>query len=138
MKEDNVFIDTNIFIYSIDDLGEEKKGIASELITEQFLSGKLIVSFQVVQEFLNTCIRKKVPDSETEKYLKSVIFPLWEIYPTRDLYLQAIRTKEHYRYSFYDSLIIAAALEGNCKTLYSEDLQHNQKIESLTIINPFK
>jgi predicted nucleic acid-binding protein len=45
--------------------------------------------------------------------------------------------KERYRFSFYDSLIIAAALEAGCNTLYSEDLQHNQKVEWLTIINPF-
>ena len=63
---------------------------------------------------------------------------MWEIYPTRDLYLKAIEIQERYQYSFYDSMIIAAALEGNCKTLYSEDLQHDQKIESLTIIDPFK
>ena len=138
MRGDSVFIDTNIFIYSIDEYAGDKKKIASGLIKEHSLSGELMISFQVTQEFMNTCLRKKVPTSEIRKYLSAVIFPLWEIYPTRDLYLKAIEIQERYQYSFYDSMIIAAALEGNCKTLYSEDLQHDQKIESLTIIDPFK
>jgi len=42
-----------------------------------------------------------------------------------------------WQFSFYDSLIIAAALQAKCNVLYSEDLQHNQKVHSLTILNPF-
>ena len=65
------------------------------------------------------------------------LIPLWKINPTRELYLRSLNIKSRYLYSFYDSLIIAAALEADCKTLYSEDMQHGQRIEQLIIKNPF-
>ena len=73
-----------------------------------------------------------------QKILTETIFYL----PVRTISSKTIRSgldvHEKYQYSFYDSLIIASALENECSILYSEDLQHNQKIEkSLTIINPF-
>lgn len=49
-----------------------------------------------------------------------------------------MRIQSRYLYSFYDSLIIAAALEAGCGNLYSEDLQDRQRIEQLTIVNPFR
>jgi predicted nucleic acid-binding protein len=53
--------------------------------------------------------------------------------------LSQLTVMERYRFSFYDSLIIATALEASCTTLYSEDMQHGQLIENkLLIINPFK
>ncbi len=58
---------------------------------------------------------------------------------TADTVLQACQIAERYRFSFYDSLIIAAALESNCTIVYSEDLQDGQHIEGRLIIkNPFK
>jgi predicted nucleic acid-binding protein len=57
--------------------------------------------------------------------------------PSTALYIRAVEVRTRYRYSFYDSLIIAAALEAGCTRLYSEDLQHGQRIERLTIVNPF-
>jgi predicted nucleic acid-binding protein len=44
---------------------------------------------------------------------------------------------EHYKFSIYDSMLIAAALQAKCTTFYSEDMQHEQRIEGLTIRNPF-
>ena len=46
--------------------------------------------------------------------------------------------QSRYGFGFYDSLIVAAALDAGCKTLYSEDLQHGQRVEGVTIINPFR
>ncbi|MDZ7806320.1 MAG: hypothetical protein U5K71_04305 [Gracilimonas sp.] len=63
---------------------------------------------------------------------------LWQVYSSKDLIYSAIGIKEQFKFSFYDSLIIAAALEAGCKTLYSEDLQHNQTIYSIQIIDPFR
>ena len=137
MKGDNYFIDTNIFICTIDEFGGEKSKIATTLIKEKSLSNTLTVSFQVVQEFVNACLRKSIPGKAIEKYLKAVIFPSWDIYPSRVLYLKALEIHQQFHFTYYDSMIIAAALEGNCHTVYTEDLQHKQKIETLTIIDPF-
>jgi predicted nucleic acid-binding protein len=98
------------------------------------------ISFQVVQETLNVLTQKfirPVPLDVANEILRHSLQPLWQVQPSAGLYTHALEVKERYRFSFYDSLIIAAALEAGCNTLYSEDLQHNQKVEWLTIINPF-
>jgi predicted nucleic acid-binding protein len=63
--------------------------------------------------------------------------PLCEIHSSIQLYHQALDISERWRYSFYDALIISAALQSSCKILYSEDLQHDQNIHDIRIINPF-
>ena len=57
--------------------------------------------------------------------------------PSHALYRRALEIQARYRYGFYDSLIIAAALEAGCQRLLSEDMQHGQQIEHLRIVNPF-
>ena len=58
--------------------------------------------------------------------------------PTRALYQRALDLQTRYQFRFYDALIVAAALAAGCTRLYSEDLQHGQRIEGLTIVNPFR
>ncbi len=71
------------------------------------------------------------------QYLNSVLSPLCEIYSNIDLYLRSLDFLDRWQFSFYDSLIISAALQSKCKILYTEDLQHQEKIQDLTICNPF-
>jgi predicted nucleic acid-binding protein len=137
--KDKYFIDTNIFIYAFD-AEPQKREKANSLIKTALLEHKGCISSQVIQEFINVSTKKFiVPLSikDCEKYLKSVLLPLCEIYANYDLYHRALDIMERWHYSFYDSLIIAAALQTDCAVLYSEDLQHQQKIQSLTLINPF-
>lgn len=132
------FIDTNIIVYAFS-VNLEKKVMARQLIKDAHKKGGCL-SFQVIQEFLNTSTKKfKIPlkKEDTQKYLSEILFPICEVFPSEKLYINSLSIHEKFKYSFYDSLIIAAALDSNCKILYSEDLQHNQKIYDLTIINPF-
>ena len=71
--------------------------------------------------------------------LDEILIPLWQIDPIEAslLYRTGLRIQVRYGYSFYDSLIVAAALGAGCTTLYSEDMQDGQRIEGLTIRNPF-
>lgn len=134
------FIDTNIFVYQLERLDVRKATIAEQLIEQGIATGGACISFQVVQECLNVVLRKaqiSLEENETRKYLQSVLAPLLRVQPSLRLYHAALDIQSRYRFSFYDSLIIAAALEAGCKTLYSEDLQHGQRIEQLTIHNPF-
>jgi predicted nucleic acid-binding protein len=136
---DKYFLDTNIFIYSFDSQNSSKRTISEELI-KNALSGKGHISIQVVQEFLNVSTKKSgnpMNSDEAKYYISKVLFPICKIFPTEQLYYFVLEIKEKFKFSFYDSLIIAAAIEANCKTLYSEDLQHNQKIYDLAIVNPF-
>lgn len=135
------FIDTNLFIYQLESEDQRKANIANQIIRAGISTGKACISFQVVQECLNTMTRKAeicLSRTQAEDYLEAVLSPLMRIYPSISLYKLALETQDRYRFSFYDSLIVAAALEAGCKTLYSEDLQHGQRIEHLTVSNPFK
>ena len=110
------FIDTNVFIYQLEALDERKAAIADEIIRDGIASGNACISFQVIQETLNTVIRKaEVPlDRESAgSYLENVLAPLFRVPATIDLYERALDIQARYRYSFYDSLIIGAALKSS-------------------------
>jgi predicted nucleic acid-binding protein len=134
------FIDTNLFIYQLEASEERKAATADRIIRKGIETRNACISFQVVQECLNTALRKaEVPLStdETKQYLDNVLAPLFRVPASLSLYRRALDLQARYRYGFYDSLIIAAALDANCTQLYSEDLQDGQRIERLTIRNPF-
>ena len=134
------FIDTNVFIYHIDDSDEQKHVIATSIIRTALETGNACISYQVVQECLNAGLRKaSVPLDHTRAviYLSTVLVPLWSVMPSQRLFERGLEIQIRYRFSFYDSLIVAAALEVGCKTLLSEDLHHGQQIEGLAIENPF-
>lgn len=136
---DKFFLDTNIFLYHFDKKNSPKRRISDQLIKKAHF-GEGIISYQVIQEYLNVATKKfstSMTTIEASRYFNTVLFPICEIFPNKNLFDLALEVKERWQLSFYDSLIVAAALEGNCKTLYSEDLQHNQKIYELTIVNPY-
>ena len=99
-----------------------------------------IISTQVLQEMCNTLGSKYMLDySSIKDTLQECISTSNEIYTNHQhTIIKACDIAKRYNFSFYDSLIISAALESNCDLLYSEDLQHNQIIDNvLTIVNPF-
>lgn len=135
------FIDTNLFIYQLEAIDEDKSAAADRIIREGVETRNACISFQVVQECLNTALRKaEIPLSanQMKAYLESVLAPLFRVPASISLYSRAIDVRDRYRYGFYDSLIIAAALDAGCTRLYTEDLQDGQQIEGLTIENPFE
>ncbi len=137
--KDKFFLDTNIIVYAFEPSLEDKKKVSDKLI-KNALSGRGCVSFQVIQEFLNVVTKKfRIPlkIEDIQLHLEKIIYPICEIFPTKELYVSALDINQRWQFSFYDSLIIAAAHEANCSILYSEDLQHNQKINDLTVTNPF-
>ena len=132
------FLDTNIIIYRLesDDLKKYKR--AEELVQSGLLEGRCCISQQVLQEALNVAIKKlNFSFEDAERLLDKTLLPLCKVTPVASLYHRSLNIRSRYRYSFYDSLIIAAALEAGCKRLYSEDMQHGQRIEKLIIKNPF-
>lgn len=138
--KDKYFLDTNIFVYSFDSSEPTKSVIARDLIQDALKEQSGCISSQVIQEFLNVSTRKFNPPltpQDSLKYLNTVLVPLCEIFTSVELYRKTIEISERWKYSFYDSMILTAAIQTNCTILYSEDLQHGQNIESLTILNPF-
>ena len=134
------FIDTNVFVYSLETADTKKSNIAEDLITEAVKSGRGVVSYQVVQEFLHLALRrfaKPMTAVEAELYLNAVFQPLLAVHSSQSLYVEALHLHERYRLSWYDSLIVAAAIQANCDVLYSEDLQNGQRFGQLRVKNPF-
>lgn len=132
-----VFIDSNVLIYG--SYGEPQKMERFDaLVKERTLPP--VISTQVLKEFVNVCLRKKLSKS-TDELLNRLdkicaTFIVREISPAT--IKSAVAVHKRYRYSFYDSLVIAAALEYNCRTLYTEDLHDGQVIgKKLRIVNPF-
>ncbi len=134
------FLDSSILLYLLDERDQHKFAIAENLVKEALRTKNAVISFQVVQETLNVATRKlEVPlrPDEASTFLDKTLLPLWKVNPSRQLYRGGLDIQSRYRFSLCDSLIIAAALEAGCAKLYSEDLQHGQRIERLRIVNPF-
>ncbi len=134
------FIDSNIFVYLFDETDEHKRGAAASIVESGLQTNSASISFQVVQETLNVLTRKLATPMTVEgakRFLENILVPLWRVSPSSALYYQALDVQARYRYGFYDSLIVAAALDAGCDRLYSEDMQSGQRIEGLKIENPF-
>jgi predicted nucleic acid-binding protein len=137
---DKYFIDTNVFVYSFDASQPEKKDRSTALIQEALKNGLGVISTQVIQEFLNVAIHKftvplNVEDSKT--YLRLAMNPLCQVYPDLSLYEAALDLQSETGYSFYDSLIVAGAIQGGCTILFSEDLQDGRQIRGVKVVNPY-
>ena len=133
------FLDTNIFVYLFDETDDYKRERAERLVQQVLENETGCISYQVVQETLNVVIQKlNATPERARQILDHALIPLWRVNPTRTLYQRGLELQTRYSFSFYDSLIVAAALDAGCKTLYSEDLQHGLQIEGVTITNPFR
>jgi len=134
------FLDTNIFVYSFDANAPKKAAQATKLIRKGIETRGGIVSHQVVQEFFNVALRrfvKPMSSVDAEQYLSTTFRPLLAVHSSLALYGEALRIGARFRLAWYDSLIVASAIEGQCNVLYSEDFQDGQKIESVSMSNPF-
>lgn len=132
---DKVFLDTNILIYCYSVAELEKQRIARKCISEY----NSCISTQVLQELANTLIKKfKTAPTEVVLTISESRHNNLVHVNSENTIIEACKIADRYGYSFYDSLIIAAALECNCNTLFSEDLSNGQVIETkLKIVNPF-
>lgn len=136
--QDKIFLDTNVIIYAFSEDEIEKQSAALKLLDTQ--DDNVLISKQVINELSNILLKKfKLSSNQVE----DAILELDTIVNIADFYLstqiKALHIKDKYNLQFYDSLIIATALENRCTILYSEDMHHNLLVENrLKIINPFK
>src|ERR1700683_2348377 len=134
------FLDTNIFVYAVDRADGKKRATADALIGRAIDRKTGVVSYQVVQEFLNIALKKFVVPFTAEQarlYIGAVFRPLFAVQPSMGLFSDALDIRSRHRLSWYDSLIVAAAAEAGCSVLYTEDLSHGAKINGVLIQNPF-
>lgn len=126
------FFDTNILVYAFLDVVKRERAIA-------ILSEGGAISAQVLGEFTNVAIKKRRrswPEIEAALGVIRARFP--RVLPlTADIHAVAVSLARDHGLSIYDALIVAAALEAGCDTLFSEDLQHHRSFGPLRIVNPF-
>ncbi|MGB6387140.1 MAG: PIN domain-containing protein [Terriglobales bacterium] len=134
------FLDTNIIVYAFGPSSPEKAKIAQRLITDGAADKRAIISYQVVQEFINVALRGfrlAIVRSDLESFVLTALFPMMAISSSPSLVIEALRLHGESQLSWYDSLIVAAAIQGGCKVLYSEDMQHGRRFRDLVVQNPF-
>jgi predicted nucleic acid-binding protein len=134
------FLDTNIFVYSFDTNSSKKASQAVALIRKGIESRAGVISYQVVQEFFNVAFRrftKPMSTADAEQYLSTTFRALLAVQSSQALYAEALRIRARFQFAWYDSLILAGAIEAGCDVLYSEDFQNGQKLGNMTIANPF-
>ncbi len=112
-----------------------------QLLEQALASHSGCVSYQVIQEFANVGLRKFAQCfsvHECKQFIDAAMQPLNRVANSPELFEAALNLHDETRYSFYDCLVIAAALQAGANVLYTEDLQHKQLIDGrLRIVNPF-
>lgn len=133
------FLDTNVLVYCFDNDEPTKQSRAREIVDTVGRSGNLVLSTQVLQEFYVTVSRKlqaSMPESEALEATRHLMaFHVVQV----DVHhiSSAMELSQRHRLSFWDALIIQAALGSGCQSLLSEDLQGGSVIHGLEISNPF-
>jgi len=133
------FFDTNVLVYLFDADAPTKREIARSLLEGEAATGRVLLSTQVLQEFYVTVTRKlesPLGSTEAAQSVRELAqFPLVQV--DAPLVLAAIDTSQRLGFSFRDALIVRAALQGGAEVLYTENLQDGQKIDGMTVKNPF-
>jgi predicted nucleic acid-binding protein len=126
------FFDTNVLVYIV--TSDAKKQLAADCLRR---GG--IASVQVLNEFVHVALRKLRHDwPQIEFALGQFRDSLDDVVPiTMNTHISAVSLARDHGLSFYDALIVAAAIEAGCDTLFSEDMQHGRTIGGLAIVNPF-
>jgi predicted nucleic acid-binding protein len=134
------FLDTNILVYSFDRSDPDKQRRSRDLIEKALEFRNGVISYQVVQEFLNVALRRfrnALPPPDARIFMNRILIPICEVYPDRRLYAEALSIVEETGWGFYDSLIVSSAAAAGCSRLWTEDLQDGRAIRGVEIRNPF-
>jgi len=135
MEDNLVFVDSNIVVYAYSRTEKDKQTKASGILTNY----DCLVSTQVLSEYCNVCIKKNfISISDIQRDINEILNNCGFYIVNEITINKALFVKNRYGFSYYDSLVVASALECECSILFSEDMQHGQIIENcLKIVNPF-
>lgn len=134
------FVDTNILIYAEDRTTKAKHETARDLMIELWEKREGVLSIQVLQEFYVTATRKlKKPLTPAKAQEIVHEYLTWTVVEnTGRLLAAALELHQNAQLSFWDAMVVQAAIEAGCDRLYSEDLNPGQRYDSVVIVNPFK
>ena len=135
---EKAFIDTNLFVYVYLDGEKEKHKIVSQLLRKMLVDSDVFISTQVLHEFYAALMKYKRTHEDVVGFIDEIVQAANVRSVSLSTVEQALHLKGKYGFSYWDSLILASALECGCAILFTESLQHNQIIEgTLRIRNPF-
>ena len=137
----SAFFDSNTLIYRFSPLEILKRERATELIRQAVTQGNGVVSYQVIQEVLNVGLKASknlLTMREANLLFESFAADFEIVAWSLSLVNRALQLKERYGFQWYDSLVVSGALQAKCDVLYTEDLNHGQRIEGLVVVNPFR
>ncbi len=129
------FLDTNILLYRFDSRNRDKQQLAKQAIDRA--GRQATISSQVLQEFYANSAKIKMPEAEAIRAVRALC-KLRVVDVNQSLIMAAIDTSQSNTISFWDAMIIEAAVAGGCDALLTEDLNHGQLIRDVRVINPFK
>ena len=136
MNENEVVaVDTNVILYALNDADLVKKRIALTIV-----SNIPIISSQLLSEAINVCRRKWKYDKGRQIEVAEFLLTNCQFVSVGKQTIElAHELIKRYDFQYFDSIIVAGALEANCTILYSEDMHHDLLVEKqLHILNPFK
>jgi len=134
---DKAFLDSNILIYLYTEDDDSKRSVAQLKLNDN----NCVTSLQALNETSNVLGRKfSLNHTEVKALLDNIETVCDEILPmNRKTIDNALVLKDRYGFSYFDSLMLSSALEGDCNIIFSEDMSDGQIIEkTLKIVNPFK
>jgi len=133
------FLDTNVVVHAYDDSNPRKQEVARRLL-KGGVSGKVVISTQVLGEFASTMLHKVSPPATADAVLKGLdaLMAIRLILPDGELVRRAVEARAAYGIHFYDGMIVAAAERAGCQRILSEDLNAGQEYFGVTVANPFR
>ena len=135
---DRCFVDSNLLVYAHDRGSGEKHQRAKDLVERLWFDGAGVLSTQVLQEFYVNIRRKAnrpLPAEEASRIVRDYLS--WDVVVNSgESILQAFLVESRFQISFWDALIVQAATSAGVRTLYSEDLNHNQVYGPVRVVNP--
>ena len=140
MTEGKMFLDSNVLVYAHDTSAGSKHDMARQMVGELWRRGTGVLSTQVLQEFFVT-VTRKLPRSLDLSTAQQVLTDLlnWEVIVNDGgSIVGAVELAKRYKYSFWDCLILHAALRSGAAVLMSEDLSAGHRIQGMAIENPFR
>ncbi len=132
-----VFVDSNIFLYAVDDDDPRKQQVARDWRAELWKSRLGRVSFQVLNEFYVNAVRLKPAASDQARAEVRDLLAWKPVVVDAAVIERGWKLQDRYRLSYWDALIVAAAKTASCGFLLTEDLQDGQKLDGVEVVNPF-
>lgn len=135
-----VFIDTNLWVYRLDRRDPEKSAFISDWLREQASEYDIVISTQVLIE-LRSVVTRKLKSALSWQDTQDALEALsgFEVVPANaNLVLDAHELAGIEKLSWFDALIVEAAIRANCARLYSEDLDHGRRFGDMVVENPFR